>query len=178
MTPPNPFLARLQSGKPIVLDGATGTNLQARGLERGQPGEFWLMEHPEQIVQLHRDFIAAGSDLILTCSFGGTSLRLEHIGMAGRVAEVNQRAVMLAREAAEGTDTLVAGSIGPTGQLLKPFGALEPAEAEAAFAGQARVLSEAGVDALVIETQFDFSEAESPTCRWCVPSATTAAHAP
>ncbi len=153
------FLETLASGQILVADGATGTNYQARGLERGRAPEQWLFEAPEKVVQLHRDFIQAGSNIILTNTFGATRLRLAHAGLEDRVAEVNRRAVELARQAATGTDVFVAGSMGPTGQLLEPYGELAREEAIAAFAEQARALAEAGVDFLVIETQFDLGEA-------------------
>src|SRR5512138_1634287 len=134
------FLERLQAGQVLVADGATGSNLQQRGLDRGMPSERWVLENPEQIVRLHRDFIAAGADIVLTSTFGATSIRLEHAGLAERAAEVNRKAVALARQAAEGTPALVAGSMGPTGQLIKPLGPLDEADAVAAFAAQANGL--------------------------------------
>ncbi len=155
------FLQHLKDGKILVSDGATGTNLQQRGLPVGLPGEVWVFEKPEEILGLHRDFIAAGSDILLTCTFGGTSLRLESHGLGQRTAELNRAAVSLARQAAQGSGALVAGSIGPTGQLLKPLGPLEESQAEAAFAEQARALVEAGVDLIVVETQFDLTEASA-----------------
>lgn len=155
------FLQHLKDGKILVSDGATGTNLQQRGLPVGLPGEVWVFEKPEEILSLHRDFIAAGSDILLTCTFGGTSLRLESHGLGQRTAELNRAAVSLARQAAQGSGALVAGSIGPTGQLLKPLGPLEESQAEAAFAEQARALVEAGVDLIVVETQFDLTEASA-----------------
>jgi 5-methyltetrahydrofolate--homocysteine methyltransferase len=156
------FLERLQSGQVLVADGATGTNLQQRGLGRGVPADEWVLDRPEEILRLHRDFIAAGANIILTCTFGASSVRLQSEGaLAGRAAEVNRRAVALAREAARGTDTLVAASIGPTGQLLKPLGPLDEEEAAVAFAEQAGLLSEAGADLLVVETQYDLAEAKA-----------------
>ncbi|MCC7359462.1 MAG: homocysteine S-methyltransferase family protein [Anaerolineales bacterium] len=153
------FLDRLKAGDVLVADGATGTNLQARGLAFGKAPEEWLFEQPEQIRQLHRDFVAAGANILLTCTFGGTPLRLEHVGMADKVVEVNRTAVALAREAIAGREVLIAGSLGPTGQLLEPLGPLSEADCAGAFAAQARALSEAGADLLVIETQFDLAEA-------------------
>jgi len=94
-----------------VADGATGTNLQERGLERGQPSDKWVLDNPQQILQLHRDFVAAGADIILTASFGGTTICLKRIGLAARAAELNRRAVELAKQAADGTEVLVAGSM-------------------------------------------------------------------
>ena len=112
------FLDRLRAGEILVADGATGTNLQQRGLGRGVSSERWVLDNPDQIVCLHTDFIEAGADLILTSTFGATSIRLEQSGLAARTAEVNRKAVNLARQAAESTGTLVAGSIGPSGHLL------------------------------------------------------------
>ncbi len=161
------FLERIKTGEVLVADGATGTNLQQRGLERGASAEMWVLERPQEIVRLHRDFLAAGADLLLTATFGATAIRLEAAGgpaLAGRVAEINRRAVALARQAAAEAGrpgTLVAGSVGPTGQLLKPLGPLEASAAEEAFAVQARALVEAGADLLVVETQFDLSEART-----------------
>ncbi len=155
------FLERLKAGEILVADGATGTNLQVRGLEMGAPGEVWVFERPDEIVRLHRGFIEAGSDIILTCTFGGTSIRLENAGLAGRVAELNRTAVQLARQAIGSRPVLLAGSIGPLGHLLKPFGPLEPEDALNAYREQARALAEAGVDLLLIETQFDMTEAQA-----------------
>lgn len=154
------FLDRIRSGQVYVSDGATGSNLQQRGLGRGVAAEAWVLEQPEQILRLHRDFLAAGADILLTCTFGGTSLRLEHAGLASRAEEINRRAAALAKQAA-GNQALVAGSIGPTGQMLQPFGTLSEDQAQAVFAAQARTLAEAGVDLLVIETQFDLTEARA-----------------
>jgi 5-methyltetrahydrofolate--homocysteine methyltransferase len=155
------FLDRLRAGQVLVSDGATGTNLQQRGLARGVPSERWVLENPGEITRLHGDFIEAGSDLVLTSTFGASSIRLEQAGLAGRAAEVNQQAVALARQAGAGRGTLVAGSIGPTGHLLKPLGPLDEEDAVAAFTAQAQALAEAGVDLLVVETQFDLSEARA-----------------
>jgi 5-methyltetrahydrofolate--homocysteine methyltransferase len=155
------FLERLKSGQVFVSDGATGTNLQARGLGLGMPGEVWVLERPDEIVRLHQKFIEAGANLILTCTFGASSVRLEQAGLSARAADVNVRAVELARQAVNGGEVLVAGSIGPLGHLLKPLGPLEPDDALAAYSEQARILTDAGVDLLVIETQFDLAEAEA-----------------
>lgn len=155
------FLERLRAGDVLVADGATGTNLQRLGLASGVAPEHWVLENPTAIERLHRDFIEAGADLILTCTFGATSIRLEQAGLATRSAEINRTAVQLARRAAAGTPTLVAGSIGPTGHLLQPNGPLEEQQAMAAFSVQAQALAEGGVDLIVIETQFDLTEAQA-----------------
>lgn len=158
MTSSPSFLDRLASGQVLISDGATGTNLQSRGLARGTAPETWVLEQPQQILQLHRDFLTAGADILLTCTFGGTELRLAHAGLAVQAEQINAQAVALAKQAA-GDAALVAGSIGPTGQMLQPFGNLAEEDALAAFTRQARWLVEAGVDLLVIETQFDLAEA-------------------
>ncbi len=157
----NRFVERLNSAQILVLDGATGTNLQQRGLPTGTPSDLWVIDHPEAVQQLHRDFVQAGSDIILTNTFGSTRLHLERAGLGDRFEHTNQRAVELARQAVQGTAVLVGGSIGPLGEMLAPFGTLAESDAEAMFAEQARLLSAAGVDLLVIETQFDMNEAKA-----------------
>ena len=158
----NKFLERLKTGEILVGDGSTGTNLQKLGIQPGIPPEELVIDQPELVLQLEKAFVAAGSDLILTCTFGGTSLRMKESKYAQRVSEINRRAVELARQAASLHDgTLVAGSIGPTGLLLKPFGPLSAEEATAVFTEQAKALAEGGVDLLVIETMFSFEEADA-----------------
>ncbi len=157
----NRFLERLQAGKILVLDGATGTNLQRRGLPAGMPSDVWVMDNPEAVVQLHRDFLEAGSDILLTDTFGSTRLHLGHAALAHRFEETNRRAVDLARQVVAGTQAMVAGSMGPLGEMLQPYGSLGEADAETAYADQACVLSDAGADLLVIETQFDLNEARA-----------------
>src|SRR6266545_1844480 len=157
----NRFLERLKSGKVLVLDGATGTNLQRRGLPVGMPSDLWVMENPEAVSQLHRAFLESGSEILLTNTFGSTRLHLGHVGLADRFDETNRRAVELACQVVEGTCALVGGSMGPLGDMLQPHGPLREVDAEAAYAEQARVLSQAGVDLLVIETQFDLNEAKA-----------------
>lgn len=152
------FLSQLEN-QILVVDGATGTNLQKRGLPKGMPSDLWTFENPDAIMQLERDFIAAGSNIILTNTFGGTRIRLAKLGLAERIVELNHKAVEIARKAVEGQSVFIAGSIGPLGELLKPNGTLEEKDAEAAFREQAVALSEAGVDLLVVETQFDLAEA-------------------
>lgn len=155
------FLTRLESGSVLVLDGATGTNLQRRGLPPGTPSDMWVLDQPEAVLQLYRDFVAAGSDVILTNTFGSSRMHLAHAGLADRFDASNRKAVELAQQAVAGTDTLVGGSMGPLGEMLQPYGTLPEEDAEAAYAEQAKVLSEAGVDLLVIETQFDLTEAKA-----------------
>lgn len=153
------FIDRLYSGKPVVLDGATGTNLQARGLPPGTPSDVWVLDNPAEVLRLHRDFITAGAEVILTNTFGSSRLHLAHAGLDTRFEETNRTAVALAKQAAAGTGVLVAGSLGPLGEMLEPAGTLSAEVAAQAYAEQARLLAEEGVDLLVIETQFDLNEA-------------------
>jgi len=155
----NDFSAILNENKLLISDGATGTNLIQRGLPQGKTAENWVLDEPEKILQLHRDFINAGSDVILTSTFGGSKIRLEQSGMADRFTEVNSRAVALAREAAINSKVLIAGSIGPLGHMLKPLGPLDEKDAIIFYREQANILVKSGVDILVVETQFDLAEA-------------------
>jgi len=157
----NAFLEFIKTGKVLVADGATGTNLQQRGLPRGLSGENWVLDKPEEIIRLERDFIDAGAGLILTCTFNASPLRLEGGDLAGYALEINRRAVELGRQAIAGRPVLLGGSIGPAGKLLRPYGPLSEEEAVQNFAEQAQALADAGVDLLVIETQFDLNEAKA-----------------
>jgi len=154
------FVDRLKAGDILVADGATATNYQQMGMAIGVAPEAWLFEEPAKVMALHRAFIEAGSDIILTDTFGATSPRLRESPYAGRTAEVNQRAVKLAREAAsDRPGVLVAGSMGPTGLLMDPLGELTPSAAADAYAEQAAALSQGGVDLLLLETFFALDEA-------------------
>jgi 5-methyltetrahydrofolate--homocysteine methyltransferase len=153
------FSQILEEKKILTSDGATGTNLIARGLPRGKTSEEWVLENPEEIIRLHRDFIDAGADIILTCTFGGSQIRLSRSDLGERHKEVNSTAAALARQAIGSGPTLIAGSMGPLGEMMKPFGTLDEVTAEKNYHQQAQVLSEAGVDMLLIETQFDITEA-------------------
>jgi 5-methyltetrahydrofolate--homocysteine methyltransferase len=165
--PSNRFLERLQSQKILVLDGATGTNLQRRGLPAGMPSDLWVVDNPEAVVGLHSDFLRAGADILLTDTFGSSRVHLHHMGLSDRFEQTNRQAVALVRQAAaldarpESSAVLVGGSMGPLGEMLQPYGMLSEEDAEKAYAEQARVLAEAGVDLLVIETQFDLNEAKA-----------------
>jgi 5-methyltetrahydrofolate--homocysteine methyltransferase len=147
------FLDRLERGDVLIADGATGTTCQHMGLPLGVAPEEWVLTDPDRIIALHRDFAQAGSDIVLTCTFGGTSLRLAEGSASGRASELNRRAAELAREAV-GPEILVAGSLGPTGQLCEPLGTLSHDEAADAYAEQAEALAEGGADLLVLETMF------------------------
>lgn len=152
------FLSRIINSEHLVADGATGSNLIARGLPSGLSAESWVLERPEQIIKLHKDFISTGAEIILTSTFGASSIRLKGSRLEGKVDQINRKAVELAKDAVNGTHTYIAGSLGPVGQLLKPYGPLTFDEVQEAYAEQARSLSESGADLLVIETQFDMGE--------------------
>lgn len=158
----NKFLEKLNAGEIMVADGATGTNLISMGFESGTIPEDLVMNDPEAILKLAGSFVEAGSDIILTCTFGGTRLRMKESKYAEHALEVNIRAAELARVAASArTDVLVAGSMGPTGALMKPFGPLGIDEAVATYAEQAEALAKGGVDLLLIETMFAFDETDA-----------------
>jgi 5-methyltetrahydrofolate--homocysteine methyltransferase len=152
------FTDRLANGSVLLADGATGTNYQDMGMEPGVAPEEWVFDEPERVADLHRRFAQAGSDLVLTCSFGASPVRLLDGPLAGRARELNARAAQLARDAV-GDDVLVAGSIGPSGQLVEPLGPLGHDDAVAGFAEQAQALVDGGVDLLVLETFFALDEA-------------------
>ncbi len=144
----------------LLVDGATGTEMFSRGLESGGAPELWNLEHPEHVVAVHTDYIQAGSDIVLTNTFGGTSFRLKLHGLQDRVVEINKAAAAIACEAADASDrkVLVAGSMGPSGELLEPMGTMTSEACAAAFAEQATGLTEGGADLLWIETMSHLDE--------------------
>ena len=154
------FVERLNAGDLLFADGATATNYQQMGMGIGVAPEEWVFDQPDAVRGLHSAFIDAGADIILTDTFGGTSLRLRESGYAGRATELNRRAAELAHEAAGAREgVLVAGSMGPTGMLMEPLGDLTAAAAANAYGEQAAALSSAGVDLLLLETFFALDEA-------------------
>ncbi|MCL6709444.1 betaine--homocysteine S-methyltransferase [Pseudomonas sp. R2.Fl] len=151
----NDPLSLLLAEKGVLLaDGATGTNLFAQGLQAGEAPELWNEDEPQKIVKLHQDFVDAGADIILTNSFGGTRHRLKLHNAQDRVFELNKKAAEIARSVADRAPrkVIVAGSVGPTGELLQPLGALTYDDAVAAFAEQMEGLKAGGVDVAWIET--------------------------
>ena len=150
----------LQTGQVLIADGATGTMLMAAGLPPGAAPELWNIERPDQILALHRAYLEAGSQIILTNSFGGSRIKLEKFGLGERSVELNLAAASLAREACQGR-AYVAGDIGPTGELMKPMGPLTYEAAVQAFSEQAAALAQGGVDAIWVETMTDLSEAKA-----------------
>jgi 5-methyltetrahydrofolate--homocysteine methyltransferase len=147
--------------KGLVLgDGAMGTMLQLAGLTDGGAPELWNVTHPEAVRAIYQGYADAGSDIITTNSFGGTRYRLKLHKLQERVFELNQAAAALARDVA-GPDKLVAGSIGPTGELMEPLGPLTLDEARAAFAEQAAGLAAGGVDFFLVETMSSLDEVQA-----------------
>jgi len=148
------FIELLNEKGVLLADGATGTNFFNNGLEAGYPPELWNAEQPEKVLALHRGFLEAGSDLILTNTFGGTCHRLKLHHAQDRVIELNKLGAELARKAAAetGRKIVIAGSVGPTGELLFPLGELTYEGAIEAFAEQIEGLKQGGVDVIWIET--------------------------
>jgi 5-methyltetrahydrofolate--homocysteine methyltransferase len=154
------FVDRLSAGEILVADGATATNYQEMGMTIGVAPEEWVFDQPDRVLALHGAFLDAGADIILTDTFGGTPLRLRESRYAGRASELNRRAAALALQAATArAGVLVAGSMGPTGILMEPFGALTATAAADAYADQAAALNDGGVDLLLLETFFALEEA-------------------
>jgi len=154
MTAPNPLSALLAEKGVLVADGATGTSLFAMGLEAGEAPELWNEAKPDNITKLHQDFVDAGADIILTNSFGGTRQRLKLHHAQDRVHELNHKAAAIARAVADKAPrkVIVAGSVGPTGELLIPLGAMSYEDAVDAFAEQIKGLKAGGADVAWIET--------------------------
>ena len=152
-----------------VADGATGSNFFGRGLEAGYPPELWCVERPDEVIRLHAAFLSAGADLILTNSFGANAPRLKLHKSENRVYEINKAAAGLSREAIDqhakvtGRRALVAGSMGPTGELFVPMGELIYEQAVEFFAEQAEALAAGGVDVLWIETMSSTEEVAAAT---------------
>jgi methionine synthase I (cobalamin-dependent) len=152
--PRQSFTEALATRPWLLADGATGTNYFQMGLVSGDAPEMWNFEHPERVRELHRRFIEAGADIVLTNTFGGNRHRLKLHNEQGRVREINIAAAKNARAEADaaGRDVYVGGSMGPTGEIFMPVGTMPHEEGVAAFAEQAHALKEGGVDVLWIET--------------------------
>ena len=133
------FHQLLQQKKIILLDGATGTQLQAHGMPRGEVPELFLLSRPEVITQVHRDYVSAGADAVLTCTFGANRLKLRKVGKEDQVDKINRSGVQLARRAAE-EKTCVLGDVGPTGEMLVPYGTVQPEEVSEVFSEQIKSL--------------------------------------
>ncbi len=148
------IFAVLEDKKALLMDGATGTNLFAMGLVSGDAPELWNDEHPDRVLKLNAGFVEAGSDVILTNTFGGNAMRLKLHASESRVAELNEKGAAIAVQAAKTAErkVFVAGSIGPLGELFEPMGAITMDIAVECFEEQARALERGGCDVLWIET--------------------------
>ena len=148
-------------GRVLLGDGAMGTQLQQAGLPPGGCGEAWNLDAPEKILAIQKAYVAAGSDCLITNTFGGSRIMLERHDEEARVVEINRAGAEIARRAfsfGEGREGYVLGDIGPFGGLMEPYGEIEPARVERAFAEQAEALVAGGVDAILIETQTALEE--------------------
>jgi len=156
------FEKMLDEKRVLLADGATGTTFFGMGLQSGDAPELWNVDYPERVAQHYQAFVDAGSDLILTNSFGGTRYRLKLHNAEHRVAELNIAAANILREVvdASGREIIVAGSVGPTGEILAPLGDLQPEDAIDAFAEQALALAKGGADVIWIETMSSREEVE------------------
>jgi 5-methyltetrahydrofolate--homocysteine methyltransferase len=156
------FLAELQK-RPLLFDGAMGTQLIAAGYRSQECPEEWSVTNPDVVAGIHRAYFAAGADIVQTNTFGGTSLKLAAYHRSDRAAEFNRAAARIALDVRDAvkTDGLVAGEISSTGVMLKPMGTGDPHELRDAFAEQAEALAAGGVDLFSIETMFDLEEARA-----------------
>ncbi len=146
--------------RPLLLDGATGTELFKRGLPPGMAPEDWVIANPRAIQQLQREYFEAGSDIVLACAFGANRIKLADQGLSGKVHDMNVRLAEISREIVPDGRFLF-GDMSPTGQLVEPFGPLPFEEAVAVFREQTRALIEGGVDGFLIETMMDVQEARA-----------------
>ncbi|MCP3918875.1 MAG: homocysteine methyltransferase [bacterium] len=142
----------------LLIDGAMGTQLQLAGLEPGECGEAWNLERPERVLEIQRTYVAAGSDCLLTNTFGASRLVLERHGRGAEASAINRAGAELAREAFGERTGFVLGDVGPFGGLLEPLGEVPGKEVRRAFGEQARALVEGGVDAILVETQTSLEE--------------------
>ncbi|HEY3384423.1 MAG TPA: homocysteine S-methyltransferase family protein [Vicinamibacterales bacterium] len=135
----------------VVGDGAMGTELQRAGLPIGECGDRWNLEHPDRIEAIHAAYVAAGSEAIITNSFGANRWVLGRYGLADQIEAVNSAAAAIARRAAGSTATVL-GDIGPCGGFLRPLGDVDPADLQGEFTRQARALLDGGADGVIVET--------------------------
>lgn len=153
-----PSILDLIQERVILLDGGMGTELIRHGFPQGACPESWNIEKPEVVKSIHQSYLEAGSDAVLTNSFGGSKIKLSSHGLGEKCYELNLAAAKIANEV-KPQGKFVAGSMGPTGKFLKPQGEFTEEEFEDAYAEQAKGLSDGKVDFLLIETQYDLREA-------------------
>ena len=142
----------------LLGDGAMGTQLMFAGLEQGNCGEAWNLTHPERVLAIQRRYVEAGSECIITNTFGGSRIMLTRHSEADHVVEVNKAGVDIARKAFGEKQGYVLGDIGPFGGLLQPFGDFTEDQVRSAFEEQAGALVDGGADAIIIETQTSLEE--------------------
>ena len=143
--------------KLVFLDGATGSNLQKRGMPNGVCPELWVTENPEVLLKLQKEYVEAGTNILYACTFGGNRIKLEEYGLAARQEEILTRLVSISKEAA-GNKALVAGDITMTGEQLSPIGKLDFEELVDIYKEQIRYMEAAGADLLVVETMMSLQE--------------------
>ena len=153
------LLERLLAHTPVVTDGAIGTELQARGLEAGQCPDIWNLARPAEVEALTREYVEAGSDIVLTNTFRGNRLALEAAGLAERLEELNLAAVELARRATGGR-AVVFGCLGPSGKMVM-MGEVNESDLREVYAEQAKILAVAGVEGFAVETMAELEEAKA-----------------
>lgn len=153
-----PRLLDALAERPLLADGAMGTQLMLAGLEQGACGEEWNLTHPDRVLAIQRRYAEAGADCILTNTFGASRIMLNRHSAADKAVAINRAGVEIARAAFDGRAGYVIGDIGPFGGLLEPYGEFTEAEVREAFVEQAAALVEAGADALIIETQTSLEE--------------------
>jgi 5-methyltetrahydrofolate--homocysteine methyltransferase len=144
--------------RPILGDGAMGTQLMLAGLQQGNCGEAWNLTHPDRVLAIQRRYVEAGSECLITNTFGGSRIMLNRHGQSDNVAAVNKAGVAIAREAFGAQEGYVLGDIGPFGGLMQPFGDFTEDQVRGAFDEQAAALVEAGADAIIVETQTSLEE--------------------
>lgn len=146
----------LKTKRVLLADGGMGTGMFELGLANGAPGEMWNLDHPDRVERIHQGFVDAGADIILTNTFGANRFRFQLHGSVEKVREINVAAARIARKVADGAGrpVIVAGSMGPSGEMLEPIGERKASEVEEAFFEQAQALKEGGADVAWIETMF------------------------
>jgi len=147
----------------LLLDGAMGTMLQAYGLESGECSEEWNISHPQVVQKIHQEYIKAGADVILTNTFGANRIKLRSFGREADILKINEIAVSIAKGAIDKEGSLekrifIAGSVGPTGKILEPYGDLKVSELYENYKEQVAILEKAGVDLIILETFYDLEE--------------------
>lgn len=145
--------------RPLLFDGAMGTELQRRGLPLEVPPELWNLENPKVVEEVHRDYVSSGAMVIETNTFGGNRVRLKRAGLEKKIKEINERALEIALKVSQGK-ILIAGSVGPLGEFIEPYGDISEEMAEEIFSEQIDILKSSGVDFILIETMISLNEAK------------------